>query len=176
MTVQRELYNRVELLLLDLVAAVSGCGDPVSSWAIEHDENEMTECDCPVSLGHAFARVVRVFPTGISGAPFPQAASVSLNCAHQLGALIELGIYRCVASLDANGNPPDSITRTDESARQIRDMSAIYATIQRNARPNWSKFPIVLQQWTPVGTQGGCAGGFWTLFIDVALCECASAV
>lgn len=172
MTSQRELFTRVEFLLLEVVAAVSGCGDPVSSWAVEHDENEMTECDCPGSTGHAFARVARIFPTGVPGAQFPQQSSVPLNCAHQIGALVELGIYRCAATLGPNGEAPDPDTRTAESERQVRDASVVYRTITANAKPNWAKFPIVLQPWTPVATQGGCFGGFWSFYIDVALCQC----
>lgn len=168
----RELWNRLEILLETAVVAASGCGVPVSSSAIEYDEQVMDECDCSSGTGHAFIRVNRIFPTATRNASFPQQALQPSNCPVPLAAEIRLGIWRCVANLDNNSRGPSPDQRTEDSRMLLTDASLLYSVLMSH-NPVWSNFPVVIRDWTQLPMQeGACSGGFWTAFIDVDLCTC----
>lgn len=167
----RELWNRLEILLELAAVAVSGCGDPVSSWSVEYDDQVMDECDCENSTGHLFARVARIYPSGTNGSRFPQPSLAPNNCPVQLAADVDLGIYRCVANLDDNGAGPTPRRRAEDALRIARDASVLYNVLLAH-NPVWANFPVVIRQWTPIESQGSCAGGKWSVSLDVDLCVC----
>jgi hypothetical protein len=168
----RELWNRLEILLETAVVAASGCGVPVSSSAVEYDEQVMDECDCSNSTGHAYIRVNRIFPTATRGGSFPQQALQPTNCPAPLAAEVRLGIWRCVANLDNNGGGPSPENRTEDARQIIVDSSLLYNVLMSH-NPVWSIFPVTIRDWTQLSAQeGSCSGGYWTFYIDVDLCSC----
>lgn len=161
---QRELWNRLTVILETAVTTVSGCGYPVDSSAVEYGEISWDDC---CDEGHAFIRVVRMNVTN----PFPQATLAPVNCHMEVGALVELGILRCVANLDAEARAPSASEREADSLQITRDASILFNVIH-GLGDDVGNFPPVIDHWEPLGPEGACAGGAWQFWIDVALCEC----
>jgi hypothetical protein len=159
------LWSRLTLLLDTASEAVSGCGYPVSSQAVEIGDLAWSDC---CDEGHLYIRVVRM--NAVS--PFPQATLAPSNCALEMSALVELGILRCVGNLeDGSGYAVSPAERTLDSLQNARDASILF-NVLKSATPDWANHPLVIEQWVPLGPQGGCAGGAWQFHMDVALCEC----
>lgn len=85
--------------------------------------------------------------------------------AYQFTALV--GAVRCAAQMsDDDLNPLPSVEAVQNDAiRQARDADGIrYAIECCPTRPQRLKDAgIVLDSWAPLGPQGGCAGGAWTI-------------
>lgn len=159
----REEWNRLTTLLDAAAVAVSGCGVPVGRVGAVHGAVVWDEC-CE---GFLFIRVVN---TSLTTA-FPQASQVPTNCSSTLATLVELGILRCAPVLDNNGLAPSAQAQSDFAREMIRDKSILYDVLMSH-NPDWSNFPIVITSWTPLDIEGGCGGGAWQFYIDVALCPC----
>ncbi len=159
----REEWNRLDVLLETATAAVSGCGVPVGRSGVVHGNVVWDEC-CE---GYLFIRVVR---TNVAN-PFPTATQTPSDCTLELATLVEMGILRCAPVMDDNGNPPSAQAQSDFAEEVIRDKSILFHVIT-NHNPDWAHYPTVIDSWNPLGIEGGCGGGAWQFFVDVALCPC----
>lgn len=77
----------------------------------------------------------------------------------------EVGIVRCAAGPTSSGQPP-SIERVEQDAwRQGADADAIRAALRccAEGRSNENLRDVVLPSWRPLGPDGLCVGGVWTL-------------
>lgn len=104
--------------------------------------------------GMLWAQLVRIDPvTGDPGAG---------NCA-SFAWTIEFGIVRCVAGPDQSGNPPSETAVAADAAQQIADADAIFAALSCCASRSDALRDATVSSWTPLGPDGGCAGGTWSM-------------
>jgi len=110
------------------------------------------ECDGG-HCGMAWVRLVGVTPYDIF--PFPV---IDPGCARPLAALIEVGALRCIPTL-ADGAPLDEATMAEVTALQMADMWAL-----RRAVLCCGYRDLALNVYDPLGPQGGCIGGVWSVY------------
>jgi hypothetical protein len=111
-----------------------------------------TECDSG-RCGSAWVRLDGVWPY----VSFPN-PEVGLTCAATMGYTVEVGVVRCMP-LNDDGSPLDTAESLDVALAGAADMQALLYAIS-------CCFGDVLHtvdSWVPVGPQGGCVGGYWTL-------------
>lgn len=75
----------------------------------------------------------------------------------------EIGIVRCAATLDDDGNPPTVQQVALDAAQQAEDADAIYRAVMCCPSRSEAVRSMILSAWRPVGPSGGCAGGIWTV-------------
>jgi hypothetical protein len=80
---------------------------------------------------------------------------------------VEIGVVRCAAVVDDEGNAPTPPEITADADQVIADMESLMAAIQCCMEPT------DFVRWEPQGVLGGCAGGKWTVVTRVAGCRCA---
>jgi hypothetical protein len=158
----RETWNRLNTILDDVVGALNLYGTPVSSQTIEIGEPTWDYC---CDFGHAYIRIIRINAVN----PFPQQTLEVRPCPSDMGALIGVGVLRCASTLDINGNPPTPEVITDEAELNTSDMSIVYSVLV-NHNPDWANNLVVLDTWNPLTPEGGCSGGEWQAWIDIAIC------
>lgn len=112
-------------------------------------------CDeCDGQLWGAIQSVTRMEQPGAAGSPCE---------AWQWSA--QVGAVRCAAKPKDDGSPPSIDAVQDDSVRQAIDADGIWYAIkccpERSQR--LKDAGIVLDSWTPLGPDGGCVGGFWTI-------------
>jgi hypothetical protein len=83
------------------------------------------------------------------------------NCDKPLFYEIEVGILRCLPVMDEDGSLPSPEAITEAALGLAIDQMALHRAIR--CCELTSK---VVANWRPVGPQGGCVGGFWTLYVD----------
>lgn len=125
-----------------------GGAPPPADWVcLEDDDGQRTE-------GMAWVRVNRRYPSG----NFPGQATSPRACTGT-AAEMELGVYRCAATIDSDGVPPDPADVTADALKIDADSYAITAAIAR------MKWPYVLGGWTVLGPTGGVVGGAQTFTV-----------
>lgn len=123
--------------------------------------------------GFLYVRLVQLFPTGN---PFPQLDVRPGNCKPILqGAALAVGVLRCASG--GPGQTPEAETLTAEALGITADASILLETIQCDLAPlatdSTSQVEaIMLGVWTPLGPDGQCSGGEWTVTIATGTCGC----
>lgn len=118
-------------------------------------------CEQVEGDGQAWIRVGRVFPTtgGLA-----QDRTLT-ECPPALAAEMDVGAVRCIGTVQDGGTPPSGIT--DDALKTTRDIAlllrAAVCCYTGLLRPD---------QWTPLGPQGGCAGGVWQVTAAVDCFGC----
>lgn len=110
--------------------------------------------------GQLWVRCVQVVP-GWPNRDAEQKCGVRLAT-----AVLGVGVIRCAHTLDDQGNPPTAEEMTGDATRIMEDMEDMFSGISSNF-----EFVHKLGQWIPLGPDGGCAGGEWT--VNVRLQPCA---
>lgn len=116
-------------------------------------------CDCGEGLsGRAYIQIERVYPVST----FPSAKNDSIKChGTRLAVEFAVTIYRCVATVDDEGEHPSCEDTTAEMFRNIEDMElvrqALICCLREEAHPD-AALQIVLADQRPVNPQGGCGG------------------
>lgn len=128
--------------------------------------------------GFLYVRLITMYPTAGQSAPFPQQDTRPGNCkpimmASQLG----IGVLRCAAVVDDNGKAPTAATLTTEARGMTKDASIILSAIKCCIAPMVDADGSLVQQvvlgsWLPLGPEGGCTGGEWTLTVAHGTCGC----
>lgn len=159
----------LDTAVLPLAEELLGCFCPLLAETV----GGMPECGCCLSLGpavadveHAWVRVVRIYP---SGGRFPaQAFDVESCPANEWGVELELGVFRCVATIDDDGRPPscDQVRRDvevqlDDAAAMRQAVNCCFADDDRL---------MVVGPWEPIPPQGGMAGGRMTVTVLIGDC------
>lgn len=152
-------------LLLDALStcvceqlATTGAG-PVC-WCGIYPGNQVSFEFCGECGGNAcgmgWVRLAGAFPTD----PFPN-PTLDPSCFHPVAWTIEVGALRCIPT------PPDGMLPGPDvlalvGLDQALDANALYNAIQCCGldRGTW-----VVQNWLPLGPDGGCVGGAWTVFV-----------
>lgn len=87
-----------------------------------------------------------------------------VGCFTPMLATVELGIIRSVPTPGYNGLPSED-DHLEMSVRQMEDMSAACRAMQACSQSH----EFTVGGYTPIGPQGGCFGGAWTLSFDVEM-------
>jgi hypothetical protein len=116
--------------------------------------------------GQIAARVISVGPQ-----IGQQSAGTMLPCGVLAWiATVGLGIIRCVAVVREDGQGkvqiPDGPTMDADGQQMLNDMAALQQVVLCHPATR------SIQGWTPVGAEGGCAGGEWVFTTRVASCAC----
>lgn len=74
----------------------------------------------------------------------------------------DVGIVRCAATLDNEGNPPPVSAEEHDAWQQAADSDSIRKAI-RCCDGSDSIHDVELVTWTALGPDGGCVGGAWTI-------------
>lgn len=130
-------------------------------------------CECDGGQGQAWVRVARIYPIIVGR--FPNQMFEPTRCdTHRAWAVeLELGVYRCLATLDDDGNPP-TCEQLEHDAQMIADDAAAMRVAARCCFAGRDR-DMVMGAWAPIGPSGGCGGGSMTLTVQAWDCECPPA-
>lgn len=158
------LVSALDALLACAVADL----DPVPGRVLINPGLEVPWDDC--CAGQAWVRLVSLIP---SGNPFPQVDMVQggAGCGVTLwAATIGVGVLRCAAVVDDQGNAPSVAAMTADAVQQIVDMRSLEQAITCCFKGQG--YTIKVLGWDPLGVNGGCVGGEWTIMLAVNSCGC----
>lgn len=163
----------VEQMLDCLVVRLDDVGAPVCR-AFWHPGATAPWDSCGQSAGgaegQAWVAVPRVWPSD----DFPAEMVGPHRCAPRgFAAEMTVGILRCAATVDSSGAPPTSEAVTADALKTSRDravaLDAIVCCLMGDdADPGTYR----LGGWTPLGPDGGCVGGTWSVTVAVPACRC----
>lgn len=164
----RETFNRMTDILDEVVEGLDLSGQPVGSHSVEPASPAGLDYCCPSDNsdtgGHAYIRIVRIQMSD----PFPQQSTNPTNC-RNMAALMEVGVLRCAQTMNEAGDTPSPEDLTALAELIVGDMSTMYSVLTGHT-PDYANFPLVLDTYTPIDVEGGCAGGTWQFWADVAVC------
>lgn len=106
--------------------------------------------------GQLWVRVVKMHPVN----PFPSKALDQVPCQYPLGMQIGLGLIRCqsgIGNLDQMADPSEEAL-TGDARQMLCDAGALYRALVCDEG-------LLVDQWTPLGPQGGCYGGEWLAWL-----------
>lgn len=110
--------------------------------------------------GQLWVRCISVFP-GWPKQDSDQKCNVRLAT-----AVLGVGIVRCAHTLDDQGNAPSGDDMTADATRIMEDMEDVFSGVVENFE--WT---ANIGQWMPVGPDGGCAGGEWSVSVRLQPCK-----
>lgn len=113
--------------------------------------------NCCADGGQLWVRIVRSHPTN----PFPLKSLSATPCPY-VATQIGIGTVRCVHTVDDRGRAPSVEEMTSDAGTMVCDMAALYEAIVCCE-------DLTLDEWTPRGADGGCAGGEWLVWTDAPL-------
>lgn len=110
--------------------------------------------------GMAWVRIASIVPLS---ATTSNDGTILLNrCAPALAAIFEIGVLRCAPTVGPEGQLPDMAEQLAAAHLQASDMAAA----GRAAACCFTDGRMVaVNQWTPLGPDGGCVGGSWTVTV-----------
>ena len=109
------------------------------------------------NCGMGFTVVQTVFPSNA----FPGAVEFA-KCEAPLAASLQVGALRCAPTIGEGGELPDEGEMLEATLGLISDMGAIHKAI---ACCGFREYAI--GAYTPLGPNGGCAGGAWDLTVGL---------
>lgn len=84
----------------------------------------------------------------------------------------DVGIVRCAATLDDDGNPPEVEAEEHDAWQQAADADRIRYAIRCCESRSDAIRDVELVTWTALGPDGGCVGGAWTIRGILDECGC----
>jgi hypothetical protein len=112
---------------------------------------------CGERCGMAYVTVTGITPLQEN---IPR-SSAARSCHVQMQVTIGVGIIRCAPQGGDYGAPPTMEAQLAASQLQMDDMYAARRAIMCCFDGDYS-----IGGWTPVGPEGGCLGGEWTVIVD----------
>ena len=109
------------------------------------------------SCGMAYARIMEAFQSS----NFPNPEDSAAKCQSPLAVGLVVGALRCMPMAE-DGSLPDPDAVMETSIGVIADMTAMLEAIACCDMGEYA-----LGQYTPLGPQGGCVGGEWTLWVSL---------
>lgn len=121
---------------------------------------EVVHDDC--CDGQLWTRVIQIEPVTLR--------NIQTRCGIvAFQATIGVGIVRCAATIDDNGNAPSEAEMTADAFQVSDDAEEIGNAL------SCSKDIQALLLWTPSGPLGGCVGGEWQVSARFDICACPEA-
>lgn len=152
----------------DLLGRAYDAVDPKPNRACVLPGGNVAWDDC--CDGQLYVQLTEVAPynTSQQGRGASRATAANACGIHLWTATVVLGLIRCAATVDDAGHAPSCETLDDEAGQLIRDMLALQAVILEGpVSPVQRQMPV---RWSPLGPQGGCEGGEWTLTMWLPNC------
>lgn len=131
--------------------------------------------------GQLYLQVRQVYPTAGRNAPFPridadQAGAGGVCAIHGLAIKYALGVVRCVSVFsDEEGEPPEPGDVSDSTALILMDMSDLLDVLMCSVPEIPGVLKTKLDNWSPLSSEGGRAGGEWLAYVMVNPCLCQKA-
>lgn len=156
----------LEDLLAKATSIMETCGQTPGHIAVEPG-NTVAWDNCCDRNGQMWTRVVSIIPQPVAAQP----CDITI-----LQVRIGLGAVRCVAGLKDDGSSP-SVAEKVADARQItRDSDMMLRAIREWAPNDTISGPntvnmksLKVEQGTPLGPEGFCAGWEWTLVVQISM-------
>jgi hypothetical protein len=129
--------------------------------------------------GQLYVRVMELYPTGGQNSPFPQidasqrGAASALCKIHMMAVHVGVGILRCAATVDDDGTAPTPARVTNDAVLMYEDSATLLNALVCDVPSVKGILSMKLDRWTPLGVEGGCAGGEWGAYFAVDPCLCA---
>lgn len=158
------IMDAVRGCLCTELAATPG-GEPCFCSIIEGGPVVVADhCGCSSrgKCGQAWVRLVEMYPS----AAFPSPDTGVTGCASPLVAVIEVGVYRCVPTMTAKGQPPTVEQRTNATIQQVADAGAMHVAIR--CCDELLRRDVTVGRYTPRDSSGGCGGGVWPFTVSLA--------
>lgn len=141
--------------------------------------DDCCEADADTPGGTLYVRVVETYPTAGQGSPYPQRDTSTRSC-HPFAWAVQLavGVVRCTPTVDDNGVAPSPDAITLSALEMTRDRATLETAIRccfanaDGAPTGMEEGKVILFGWLPLGANGGCAGGEWTLYALLNSCAC----
>lgn len=130
------------------------------------------------SNGQLWVRMVDFHPTG----PFPAQERQITPCTPiMMAAQLGVGVLRCVSTVNDQGQFPSAAEMTADGLAMTMDASTILEALKCCVGPmaEDDESPVLkvgINTWLPLGAQGGCAGGEWTIWVGLGSCRCPDPV
>jgi hypothetical protein len=131
------------------------------------------QCDLPngtTGEGMAFVHVVRIFR---STGSFPELAAVPDECGGGWGAVLNIGVYRCAATITDDGDPPSCEQIEDDAKALMSDAAAMRRAASccfPNLLGEMGGGRYLLGEYSTIGPDGGCMGGRLQVTVEFADC------
>lgn len=141
--------------------SIAAAFDPMPSRTIVQPGAEVAwDACCPD--GQLWVRIVRIEPI------LPTVPRADGNFCAQLGwrAFLAAGLIRCVAVVDDRGRAPSAEAVTNDGLKLAADIFPLQQAIA------CAGYTQGMGIWTPLGPQGGCAGGEQEFTIRLDACGC----
>lgn len=128
--------------------------------------------------GQLYLRTIEVYPTAGKNSPFPaidtqQTGAAGSMCGFHLVAVhIGLGMIRCAATVDDDGNAPTPAAVSENANTMLDDMATLLDVLVCDAPKIPGVLALKVDRWVPQGVQGGCHGGEWGAFLAMDPCLC----
>lgn len=157
----RKFADEVANVLAYLTNEAANALDPVPGRVVHIAPGEAVAFD-DCCEGQVWSRLVTM---GAAQAARTGAQPGTSVCASpHFVATLELGIVRCAATLNNQGQAPSPDRITDDGEQGLDDMAALFEVLK------CSDLVRSLGQWSPVGPQGGCFGGAWQFTVRLNNC------
>lgn len=143
-------------LLLALDNAFDTCGRPVCRAFLTAAQAQYvpydTCCLCSTGEGQAWVAVGRVTPMN-------QSQQGVVPCITNFAATIQIGVARCAAVVDSQGNAPDPDIIGTQALAALVDRKTMYSAIYDwMTTQNIDIHDVTIGDWVP-SVQGGCQVG-----------------
>lgn len=147
-----------------LTCAAASLTPPVGRVAL-YPGGQVAYDDC--CDGQVWARLISLVP---SGSP-ANAGRQSTPCGVLLWTVtIGVGVLRCAATLDDQGFAPPASVLTADTLQMTQDMADLSEALQCCFAPQLGR--LTMLRWDPLGPQGMCVGGEWTVVALIDNCAC----
>lgn len=136
--------------------------------------------DCCENGGTLYVRVIETYPTAGQSSSYPQRDTSPRSC-HPFAWTVQLavGVVRCTPAFGADGeSAPEPMDVTLSALEMTRDRATLETAIRccfadpDGAPQGMEEGKVILFGWRPLGADGGCAGGEWTLYALLGSCSC----
>lgn len=96
------------------------------------------------------------------GGPYGSFPALDLDptCRKPLMLRLEIGVLRCAPTMTEDGEPPSAEEVTASALEGLLDRYALLCAIRASTFS-----PKAIELFTPVGPDGGCVGGFWSVWV-----------
>lgn len=143
--------------------------------------DDCCESDEDTPGGTLWVRVIEQYPTAGQSSPYPQRDTSPRSC-HPFMYSVQLavGVVRCTPTVDDNGVAPSPTAISLSALEMTRDRANLEAAIRccfadpETLPMGMEEGKVILFGWNPVGANGGCAGGEWTLYLAMGSCKCGT--
>jgi hypothetical protein len=138
-------------------------GIPCFCSVVPGDQVAMDFCDCSDAAkgcGMAWVRLDQSFVgSSIFNSIYSRTALNVARCVPLLSHRVQLGVTRCMAGMDSEGNPPSDIDQHEAARIQMGDYAAMIRALNC-CFPYDKRREFLFERYIPMGPQGNCVGGY----------------